>query len=250
MQQPDEKTILRARDFWGALCLIVGSLFFLWQTTGIPMWGDSNAGISGIAWYESAAIVPLGIFCAILGLSVRMLIISIRDGGARHALSFTGLGWCPSEIWRITTIAAILALYIGGLVPRVDFILCSGLLITALIYGYHTGDPRRMALAAGVVGIAGSYALLMHFPQAEWNEPHDDDWVTLASWLFLTGVVIANAKGSAVMRAIPLVAALIPFVLVCAMAFGFRQNVPNRGGLLFSQIEYHYYVTLRPVWSE
>jgi hypothetical protein len=47
---------------------------------------------------------------------------------------------------------------------------------------------------------------------------------------------------------VPVIAILAPVILVCAMAFGFRQNVPNRGGLIFSQIEYHYYVTLRPLW--
>ena len=45
-------------------------------------------------------------------------------------------------------------------------------------------------------------------------------------------------------------AVLVPLMLVLAMAFGFRQNVPNRSGLLFSQIEYHYYVTLKPLWAK
>lgn len=250
MDQPDEKTILRARDFWGALCLIVGSLFFLWRTTFIPFWGKSNAGINGIHWYESAAVVPLGIFCAMLCMSISMLFISIREGGAKHAFSSVGLGWDSAEVWRIFTIAIILLSYIGGLVPRVDFILCSGLLITALIYGYHTGDARRMGLSALVVATAGIYALISNFPQSEWNKPHDDDWVTLVLWLGLTVVVMIQSKGSRVMRAIPFIAALVPFVLVSAMAFGFRQNIPNRGGLLFSKIEYQYYVTLKPMWSK
>jgi hypothetical protein len=55
--------------------------------------------------------------------------------------------------------------------------------------------------------------------------------------------------GGRVARATPWIAVLAPLVLICAMAFGFRQNIPNRGGLLFSQIEYHYYVTLRPLWK-
>lgn len=250
MRQPDDLTTLRARDFWGALVLIMGSLFFLWRTTDIPLWGNSNAGISGISWYESAAIVPLGVFGAMLGLAICMLVISIRDGGAQFALSAIGLGWNAAEAWRIGTIAVILLFYIGSLVPRVDFILSSGLLITALIYGYHTGNPRRMAVAVLVVALAGIYALAAHFPRAEWNAPQDDDWVTLLMWALLTTIVVVQKKGSAVMRAIPFIAVLVPLVLVTAMAFGFRQNIPNRGGLLFSQIEYHYYVTLRPMWRK
>jgi len=124
------------------------------------------------------------------------------------------------------------------------------LLITALIYGYHTGNPRRMAVAVLVVALAGIYALAAHFPRAEWNAPQDDDWVTLLMWALLTTIVVVQKKGSAVMRAIPFIAVLVPLVLVTAMAFGFRQNIPNRGGLLFSQIEYHYYVTLRPMWRK
>ena len=250
MRQPDDLTTLRARDFWGALFLILGSLFFLWKTAEIPLWGNSNAGISGINWYESAAIVPIGIFGTMLCLSIWMLTISIRDGGARHALSSVGLGWNSAEAWRIGTISVILLSYIGALVPRVDFILCSALLITALIFGYHANSQRRMALSAVVMIIAGIYALISHFPQSEWNKPHDDDWVTLALWLFLTTVVVSRANGSAVMRAIPFIAVLVPVILVCAMAFGFRQNIPNRGGLLFSQIEYHYYVSLKPLWAK
>lgn len=244
----EAKAILRARDFWGACGLIVVSLFFLWRTSFIPFLGGDQGGVSNTHWYDSAAIVPFGIFGTMLVLSAGMLWIAIRDGGGKRAFSGVGLGWDRAEAWRILTIAIILVFYIGGLVPRVDFILCSGLLITALIYGYHTGNPRRMGLSALFVAAAGLYALVMHLPRAEWNTPHDDDWVTLVLWLALTVIVLVQGKGSKVMRAIPFVALFVPILLVCAMAFGFRQNVPNRGGLLFSQIEYHYYVNLRPLW--
>lgn len=244
----EAKAVLRARDFWGALGLIIVSLFFLWRTSFIPFLGGDQGGVSNTHWYDSAAIVPFGIFGAMLVMSIGMLWIAIRDGGGQRAFSSVGLGWDKAEAWRILTIAIILVFYIGGLVPRVDFILASGLLITALIYGYHTGDPRRMSLAALAVGLAGVYALVMHLPQSEWNTPHDDDWVTLVLWLVLTVIALVQAKGSKVMRAMPFIAVLVPVLLVCAMAFGFRQNVPNRGGLLFSQIEYQYYVNLRPLW--
>jgi hypothetical protein len=53
--------------------------------------------------------------------------------------------------------------------------------ITAFIFGFHDGKTERMLVAAGAVAVAGAYALIAHFPQAEWNTPHDDDWVTLAA---------------------------------------------------------------------
>ncbi|MEM8801975.1 MAG: hypothetical protein AAGF55_05525 [Pseudomonadota bacterium] len=244
----DEKTVtMRARDFWGALVLMGLSLFFLWRTFDIPLWGGNRAGVSSAAWYNSAAIVPLGIFAALLVLSVILLIIAIRAGGAQHAFSTIGLGWSSDEAFRFTAIGIILFFYIAGLVPRVDFVLCSGLLVTALTFGFHKARLGRMALSAAVVALAGAYALVAHLPQSEWNA-HDDDWLTLLLWVILTLVVLSRARGDKVLKATPVVAVLAPVILVCAMAFGFRQNVPNRGGLIFKQIEYHYFVTLRPLW--
>ena len=248
VSEEDRQTaILRARDFWGALALIGLSVFFLWRTMDIPLWGGNRAGVSTAAWYNSAAIVPLGIFAGLLVLSIVLLVISVRSGGARAALSANGIGWEKDEAWRFVTLAIILFFYVAGLVPRVDFILCSGLLITALTFGYHEGRNGRMAASAAAVAICGAYAMVRHLPQSEWSA-HDDDWLTLAIWVGLTLVTLMRARGDKVLRAVPVIAIVAPTLLVCAMAFGFRQNVPNRGGLLFKQIEYHYFVTIRPIW--
>lgn len=251
--QPDEPqtgediAVLRARDFWGALVLLALSIFFLWQTLDIPLFGGNRAGVSTAAWYNSAAIVPLGIFSILLILSLVLLNISIKAGGAKRALTAVGIGWDRFEALRFTTIGIILFFYVAGLVPRVDFILCSGLLITALIFGFHKGHGPRMILAAIAVAFCGIYAMVAHLPQSQWGA-HDDDIVTLIVWAALSLWVMAKARGDRVLRIVPVVAVITPVLLVCAMAFGFRQNVPNRGGLIFSQIEYHYYVTLRPLW--
>lgn len=243
----DDTATLRARDFWGALVLLGTSAFFLWRTFDIPLFGGNRAGVSQAAWYNSAAIVPLGIFSGLLILSIVLLVISIRAGGAKRALTSVGIGWDWAEALRFSTIGVILFFYVAGLVPRVDFVLASGLLITALIFGFHLGNGRRMILSAGLVALCGIYAMTMHLPQSQWAA-HDDDVVTLIIWAGLTLWVMVQAKGDRVLRIVPVIAVTAPLVLVCAMAFGFRQNVPNRGGLLFSQIEYHYYVTLRPLW--
>ena len=137
--------------------------------------------------------------------------------------------------------------YVAGLVPRVDFILSSGLLITALTFGYHGGHAKRMLLVTGVLALCGGHALIRHLPQSEWGA-HDDDWLTLIGWIGLTVVMLFSARGDRVLKAVPIIAVVAPVILVCAMAFGFRQNVPNRGGLVFKQIEYHYFVTIRPLW--
>lgn len=248
MTKPTEKEVLRARDFWGALVLLCVSVFFLWRTSFIPLWGENRAGVSGGDWYNSAALVPLGIFSGMLILSLVLLSIAIKDGGGRIAFTSAGLGWDRAEAWRFFTLAVILFFYIAGLVPRVDFIICSGLMITALIYGYHGGHLERMTLAMIVLTIPGVYAMIMHLPRSEWTV-HDDDIVALVMWIALSFWVLIHAKGDKVARAIPMIAIIAPLILVLAMAFGFRQNIPNRGGLFFKQIEYHYFVTLKPLWS-
>lgn len=245
----EAKAILRARDFWGALVLMILSAFFLWKTLDIPLWGGNRAGVATATWYNSAAIVPLGIFLALFILSIVLLVISIKAGGARRALSSVGIGWDKAEALRFTTIGIILFFYVAGLVPRVDFIICSGLLITALIFGFYKGHADRMILAAFVLALAGTYAMVAHLPQAQWGA-HDDDVVALILWGGFTLWVLFNAQGDRVLKLVPVLAVGAPLILVCAMAFGFRQNVPNRGGLIFSQIEYHYYVTLRPLWRQ
>lgn len=249
MPERDSKNQLRARDFWASLLLIGLSIFFLWKTTSIPLFGGNRAGVSGADWYNSAAIVPFGIFGGMLVLSVVLLVIAIRSGGAKIAFSATGIGWNPDEAFRFTSVGIIIFFYVTGLVPRVDFILNSGLLITSLIFGFYGGYRWRAFLAAAMVALPGLYALIAHLPQSEWGAL-DDDWVTLGFWVGLTVVVIFKSKTERVCRAIPVIAVLIPVILVIAMAFGFRQNVPARTGLLFKQIEYHYYVTLRPLWRD
>lgn len=246
----DDKTDLRARDFWTALVLIAVSVFFLWRTTGIPLFDTATAGVASGDWYNSAAVVPYAIFGLMLLASFGLLAVSIRDGGAARALQGAGVGWDRAEVRRMACISVVLFFYIFGLVPRVDFVIASGLLITALIYGFHGGHRDRMWIAAATVAAAGLYAMLRHFPQAQWAKPHDDDLVALTLWVGLTAYTLARHRGEPAMRAAPVMAVLVPLVLVTAMAFGFRQNVPNRAGLLFSKIEYHYYVTLKPLWAK
>lgn len=246
IEQAQAQARLRARDFWSALALIALSLFFLWKTLDIPLGAHSGAGVSSAGWYTSAAIVPLGIFGSMLGLAFVLLGISIRTGGAAQALSAVGIGWDSSEAARFGAIALILLAYIAGLVPRVDFILASALLITALICGFH-GPTARAVVPLLVIGLAGAYALLANPGQADWGRT-DDDWVALAALIALTLWHQATGVRDKILRLTPGLALGVPTILVCAMAFGFRQNVPARSGLIFSKIEYTYYVHLRPMW--
>lgn len=241
-----DKRALRVRDFWTALLLMALSLFMLWRTSLLPFFKASAAGVSA-EWFNSAALVPYGVFGVLFLLSVALLAIAVRDGG------LPGRGTLPAarDMQRVAAIAVILFLYIFCLVPRVDFTLASALVILALIYGFHDGRDRPTRIALLAVAVPALYAAVANFPQAEWTAPKDDDWVTLVAFLVLSVVAPAETRATTgrlprwVMAA-PVIGLIVPFLLVAAMAFGFRQNVPNRTGLIFSKVEYHYYVTVRP----
>ncbi|WP_336054936.1 hypothetical protein [Nitratireductor sp. CH_MIT9313-5] len=248
-----DKTRLRQQDFWTALVLIAVSIFFLYKTSEIPFFRANAAGVESGQWYNSAALVPYGIFAAILLLGLSLLLTAIRQGGAPNALQVQAVrDWMTSSsAGRMGAVALILLCYIFGLVPRVDFIIGSALVILALTFGFHIQRPRATFIALVAVLIPSIYALLVHFPQSEWNTPHDDDWLALAAFFALSitmfsDIRMAGEKPDGFLKAAPLVALLVPAFLIVAMAFGFRQNVPNRTGLFFKQIEYQYYVNVRP----
>ncbi len=243
----DEKLTLRRRDFWAGCVLLALAIFFLWRTSLLPFFKASAAGVSA-EWYNSAALVPYGVFAILLALSLGLLTVAIRDGGAPWA-GHQGRAFSVSG--KVAAIAVILALYIFALVPRVDFTIASALIVTAMILSFHEGRTRPMLLSLGAVTVAGLYALIANFPQSEWTTPHDDDLVALACFVALAVAGYVEVRGrpggrTGIALAAPTIGFVIPLLLVLAMAFGFRQNVPNRGGLLFSVIEYHYFVTLKP----
>lgn len=247
----NEKSILRTRDLWTSIVLFGVSLFFLYQTSEIPFFDTRSAGVESAQWFNSAALVPYGIFGALLVLSIVLFAIAVRDGALRQALCAAGLGVDRRELVRLTCVALVLFFYIFGLVPRVDFIISSGLLVTALIWGFHSGSQHVMLVATASSSLPALYAMTVHFGAAEWGAPHDDDWFALTCFLAVTIYMFIHSWRigalDRVVKSTPVIAILCPLLLVLAMAFGFRQNVPNRTGLLFQQIEYHYYVTVKPI---
>lgn len=250
MSEMNEKRVLRTRDLWTSMVLFGVSLFFLFKTAEIPFFDTKSAGVESAQWYNSAALVPFGIFGALLVLSVVLFAVAVRDGALQWAVSAAGLGADRNELCRLACVALVLFFYVFGLVPRVDFIISSALLITALTWGFHSGSRHAMLAATASISLPALYAMIAHFEPAEWGAPHDDDWLALICFLAVTlYMLFHNLRDGALDRVVkltPVIAILCPLLLVLAMAFGFRQNVPNRTGLLFKHIEYHYYVTVKP----
>ena len=248
-----DKSSLRRQDFWTALLLIAVDLLMLYKTSEIPFFQAGAAGMSSGDWYNSAALVPYCVFILILVLCIALLITAIRQGGAPRMQVFGAVwGWATSQAGARAEAAAVMMLaYIFCLVPRVDFTLSSGLVLLALIYGFHETRARATLISLIAVLVAAFYALVRHYPQSQWSAPHDDDWVTLATFVVLTVVMFVEVKITSgtldrYLKIAPLLALIAPLLLIVAMAFGFRQNVPNRTGLVFQQIEYQYFVNLKP----
>lgn len=247
-----DRSVMRVRDFWTSIVLLLISLFFLWRTSLLPFFKADAAGVESGRWYNSAALIPYGIFGCLLVLSLVLLAIALRDGAAARAFASVGRIADRSEARRVVCLSVMLLAYICALVPRVDFTVSSALLIVALIWGFHENRGRAMLLATGLIALPACYALVANFEQVSWTKPHDDDWVALVSLAIMIVAMLRETAGRPdvrrVMRITPVVAILVPAFLTIAMAFGFRQNVPNRTGLLFSTIEYHYYVSLKPLF--
>jgi hypothetical protein len=128
---------------------------------------------------------------------------------------------------------------------------CGLHLVNQRVQGGQVTRARATLIALAAVLIPSAYALAVNLPRSRWAAPHDDDWLTLAAFVVLIAAAWIDARAARgridpYLKAAPLIAIVLPLLLICAMAFGFQQNVPNRTGLIFSQVEYHYYVTWRP----
>lgn len=249
-----ERRELRQKDFWTAITLLAVSGGLLLKTTELPFFEARAAGMADGKWYNSAAIVPYLVFGLLFVLAASLLVIAIRDGGSPRRDDFgrflTQLS--TQVVQKFTIICLILLGYIFALVPRVDFTIATSLTMMALTYGFHERRLRPAFIGLVAVVVPSIYALAVNFPSELWAKPHDDDYVTLAAFVVLVIVALVESRRTngelpRYLRYMPIVCFLTPLLLVITMAFGFRQNVPNRTGLLFSQIEYHYYVTLKPM---
>lgn len=251
-------TARRRQDFWTALLLIAVSLFFLQQTSEIPFFKADAAGVDAGQWYNSAALVPFCIFGLLLALSIGLLVNAIRQGGLPETVTAGASAWHLVQSWayhsdvaRMVATALIMLAYIFALVPRVDFTIASALVLLALIYGFNATRPRATVIALVTVLLPSLFSLIVFFPRADWGASHLDDYLVLAAFLLLIPIAFvetkkAEGKVGRILKLAPWLAFLFPLFLVMVMAFGFRQNIPTRTGLLFQQIEYHYYVTLKP----
>lgn len=144
-------TRLRKADFWTSLVLLTVASGMLLKTYGMPLEG-TYAGVRN-AWYVSPALFPLVVATALIVLSGILLLNAVRSGGARAALEgvrhpqFARFWSASGETWIAV---GILGGYIYALVPRVDFLAATTLLLFTLVAVYDLGSPRAAGRALGV----------------------------------------------------------------------------------------------------
>jgi hypothetical protein len=141
---------LRKADFWTSIVLLALAAGMLVETLSYPLEG-SYAGVRN-AWYVSPALLPLIIAGALIILSGLLLANAVRTGGAAAALGDLPQA-SAARIWAATAdfwiIGGVLAGYIYGLLPRVDFVAVTTLMLFTLVAIYDMEAPSvaRRALA-------------------------------------------------------------------------------------------------------
>jgi hypothetical protein len=147
---------LRRADVWTGLVLIGIALLMIVEALTYPLEG-TYAGVRN-AWYVSPALLPLIVGGALLVLSTGLLVVAL---GERARLApgrpiFSREGSDPSANREASFIAMLLAAYIVGLIPRVDFIASTALFLLVFMAAYvvEARGSARMAIAACLVAPA------------------------------------------------------------------------------------------------
>lgn len=136
-----DKTSLRRADFWTSILLFALGVAMIGGATTFPM-TDSYGGVQNV-WYVSPALFPLLVAVALVLLSVVLFVNAIVSGGAHQALA--GLvqkaGRIQERDFRLIAIVALIAAYVYGLIPRMDFFVATVLFLQAFVVAFYVDRP-------------------------------------------------------------------------------------------------------------
>ena len=146
-----ETARLRGADIATGAVLAIVAVLMIAEALTYPLEG-TYAGVRN-AWYVSPALFPLMIGGMLLILSAGLITVAARERARLRARAAPG---APAHAGRSTGreawfIAALLAAYIVGLVPRVDFPAATALFLFVFMAGYIVEGRLRIALAACLV---------------------------------------------------------------------------------------------------
>ncbi|MFW6077733.1 MAG: hypothetical protein ACOC71_08260 [Hyphomicrobiales bacterium] len=240
---------MRKADFWTSLVLLAVAAGMLLETLSYPLEG-SYAGVRN-AWYVAPALLPLIIAGALIFLSGLLLAHAVRTGGAGAALadlpraSATRIFAATADFWIV---GLVLAGYIYGLLPRVDFVAATTLLLFTLVAVYDLEIPgtARRALAIFLLTTLVVVALALFGwrpgPQSAAAYARDGAvWGAAAASIILVWLAaLRDATASARFSRCFWLSLLTPLIVSVIFKFGLLVPLPTEGLTveLMNQIRY------------
>lgn len=193
-----DKAALRKADVWTGGVLAVVAVAMVVEALGFPLEG-SYAGVRN-AWYVSPALLPLIVGGVLLVLSVGLVVKGLADHRRLSGTSVLAVdlraGWRAGE--DVTIVALLLAGYIVGLVPRVDFVAATALFLLVFMLVYViAGTAVRLVLLGGFLvtaALAFGRAAFIGWPAPRSAGQHVVD---LSVWALALGVILLGLLGAA-----------------------------------------------------
>lgn len=160
-----DKTGLRKADFWTSIILFAVGVALIGGATTFPM-KDSYGGVQNV-WYVSPALFPLLVAGALIVLSGVLFANAVVTGGARQAIVHFGgaVRRLAERDVRLIVIVALIAGYVYGLIPRMDFFVATVLFLQAFVVAFYVDRPAlskvhvaafcALSVAMGVLAAMG-----------------------------------------------------------------------------------------------
>ena len=248
--QQDAVPPLRKADFWTGLILIAVAFAMLLESLTFPLRG-TYAGVRN-AWYVSPALMPLITAGLLLALAGLLLANAIRTGGAAAALADARGLVSPAAFAQARDpllIGGLIAGYVVGLLPYVDFVAATTLFLLAFTIAYHV-EHRAAALpvvlgffALALLGLA--LAVLGLQPSPRTAAAYRLDLVFWLAVVVLVGLarlrLVREDRDARRKLAIAIAVSLLtPVVLAVMFKYGLRVPLPREGVTveLFDTVRY------------
>ena len=222
---------LRKADAWTGLILAIVAAAMIAKALTFPLAG-TYAGVKN-AWYVSPALFPLIVGGMLMVLSLGLTTRAFRDHRRlRPGTWVLGLGQDAFDRDRgrhAILISGLMAAYIVGLVPRIDFILATALFLLAFIGAYVLEARRGRILVVACLAVPSVVALAVAFAGA-WPAPRSSAQyyadAVVAAVLVLCVILFAAAAHAERRRIVPVVATALGTAVILSGIFKYGLLVP------------------------
>lgn len=230
---PDANAVQRLRkaDVWTGLVLAVVAIAMVAGALTFPLAG-TYAGVRNV-WYVSPALFPLIVGGLMLALSLGLVTRALREyraiapGCRVFRIEAGAIG---REGANALLIAALLTFYIVGLVPRVDFVVATTLLLIVFIGTYVIASTVGRGVLVACLGGAGvmafAVALAGAWPAPRSSAQHIADGVVAVVVLLSALGLAVFARGKERRRLVPVIGTSIGTAVVLSAVFKYGLLVP------------------------